>query len=174
MSARRLILLSTWFQLIWFLAILGREEWLWLTLSLVFVTQVLTVGLSQIRLGAWLGLLGLGVCIDYANYYFGLFQFEPSRFPIWLILLWAIFLWYANYLTPILNQYHPVLVSLVSGIAGAMSYFAGMKLQAVAFPHGNVTTLLVLFIEWSLLIIVIKKVYSHEPSLSVDQKGANF
>lgn len=171
MTTQRLLLISTWFQIVWFLAVVGREPWQLLTVSLVALTLLISVRSTHFKLARFLLLFAFGVFVDYLNLSLGLFSFESSSFPIWLGALWAIFLWYAYYLLPLLNRYPFGLVSMLCGVAGALSYFAGMKLGAVQFPIGAGATLAVLFAEWVLIINVINKGYGHESDPENDSRS---
>ncbi|WP_159654384.1 DUF2878 domain-containing protein [Vibrio atypicus] len=172
MKTSQLILISTWFQILWFMAILGTEKWQWVTLSLVVFTIVVSAKYGALRLDRLLLLFIIGLTIDHTNTFFGLFEFLTAGFPIWLAALWGIFLWYANYLVPILNRYPFWAVSIVTGLSGALSYFAGMKLGAVQFPFDFTLTFMILFAEWALMIIVIKRVYRYEYHATNIRSGA--
>lgn len=173
MSTQRLIIYSTWFQVIWFLAILGQYDWQLLTLCFTAGTLALSIKYENLKLARWFSLLVVGVALDYINFLTGLFQFNRDSFPLWLVGVWAIFLWYAFYLIPILNRYPVWLVSVMSGGAAVMSYLAGMKLNAVSFPMALPTTLVILFLEWVVMINIIRKVYSYERCIQGNQKGAH-
>ncbi|GLR04042.1 hypothetical protein GCM10007906_16290 [Vibrio hyugaensis] len=53
-------------------------------------------------------------------------------------------------------------VSVVGGIGGTASYFAGYKLQAVEFGFNTSITLAILFVEWCLVMLLILRVYGNE------------
>lgn len=159
---KRLLLISTWFQLLWFLAVIGREQWQYLTLALVITTLLLSVmnkSLEWKKLGA---ILVIGMLLDYFNIAIGWFVFDQAGIPLWLTALWAIFAWYAYFLYPILNQYPAPVVLTVGGIAGSLSYVAGSKLGAVSFGLSLSATGLILFFEWVIVMAVILKVYGYE------------
>ena len=162
MTTMRLVLLSSWFQLVWFLAVLGREQWLMLTWVFVASTLLISIVRSDFKVGRFFALLVVGVAVDYVNTLSGLFVFESTLFPLWLVALWAIFLWYAYYLLPVLNRYPIWVVSVMSGVAGALSYYAGVKFGAVQFPNSAATTLTILSIEWVVIINIIRKGYGYE------------
>jgi Protein of unknown function (DUF2878) len=68
----------------------------------------------------------------------------------WMILLWAGFattlLWSMRFMLNWRWEY----LALIGGISGVISYAAGWKLQALAFPHGGLIGLVSIFIVWSL------------------------
>ncbi len=53
-------------------------------------------------------------------------------------------------------------VSIVGGLGGTASYFAGYKLQAVEFGFSTGATLAMLFVEWCVMMLLILKVYGNE------------
>ncbi|RTZ15641.1 DUF2878 domain-containing protein [Vibrio aquaticus] len=163
---KRLLLISTWFQVIWLMAVIGNSEWVYITGLLVSVTYVVTAVKGNVEWSKLAVVIVVGVMLDYFHMAVGWFQFEPQSFPIWLVLLWAIFAWYAYFLSPILNQYPIVPVSMVGGIAGALSYVAGAKLGAVSLSLSLPVSGFILFVEWSLLIALILRVYGHETTSS--------
>lgn len=159
---KRLLIVSTWFQAIWFCAVIGNYDLQYVTLSLV----VLTLAISAVKENlSWLkyGLIVvLGLLVDFTNLTIGWFQFQHEHFPVWLFALWLIFAWYAHFLYPILSQYPLVIVSVVGGIGGALSYIAGESLGAVSFGASTFTIVGILLVEWTLIIALIMKVYGHE------------
>ncbi|KOO16432.1 zinc ABC transporter permease [Vibrio xuii] len=159
---KRLILLSTWFQLLWFLAVLGREQWQYLTLALVVTTLLFSVMNKSIEWKKLSAIVVFGILLDYFNIGIGWFVFEQAGIPFWLIALWGIFAWYAYFLYPILNQYPTPIVLTIGGIAGFLSYFAGSKLGAVSFGLSLSATGLILVFEWVIVMAVILKVYGYE------------
>lgn len=158
----RVLLASTWFQLSWFAAVLGTYQWQWLTVVLTFVTLAYCVfsNSGSLKHIAFVTLIGL--VVDSLNQHFNLLQFPTVWLPIWLLCLWVLFAWYAYQLKSVLYRFPKVYVSLVGGIGGGASYFAGYKLQAVEFSYSVVFTLMILFIEWCGLMLLILKVYGHE------------
>lgn len=159
---KRLILMSTWFQLLWFLAVIGQAQWQYLTVALVLITMFVTAINTNVEWKKWAAVVVFGALLDYFNIAMGWFEFDQTGMPYWLIALWAIFAWYAYFLYPILNQYPASIVLTFGGIAGSLSYVAGSKLGAVSFGLSLSTTGIILFIEWAIVIAVILKVYGYE------------
>ncbi|WP_038174517.1 DUF2878 domain-containing protein [Vibrio pacinii] len=162
MSIKRLLLVSTWFQIIWLLAVVGNDNWQWLTLSLVTLTIVISYLYAGLRLLKPAFLVLLGITLDYLNLSVGLFEFGATSFPLWLVGLWGIFAWYAFYLHSVLTRYPLYLVSLVGGVGGALSYVAGANLGAVTFGLPLPYMLAILFLQWFAVVYVIMKVLGHE------------
>lgn len=156
---KRLLLISTWFQLLWFVAVLGTADWQWVLLMAV----VYTIGLAPPNsFKNYMMVFAIGVVLDGLNSAFGLFLFPTAYIPIWLIGLWGIFAWYASYLVLFVSQYPRYVVNIVGGIAGAMSYIAGEKLGAVQLGYDLPVVGIVLFVQWSCLTAVIMRIYSND------------
>lgn len=164
----RLLIISTWFQLLWFLAVLGRETWQWLTVTLVVSTLVYSVWRGDFHWRAGLILLIVGVLIDIFNTTIGLLVFSTAPLtsymllPMWLLALWAIFSWYAHFLVPILSRYPLFIVSIVGGLAGAISYIAGYKLDAVSIGFSIYAAFAIFFIEWAVIVLLCMKILNIE------------
>ncbi|MBU2897857.1 DUF2878 domain-containing protein [Vibrio hepatarius] len=159
---KRFIIISTWFQIIWFCAVLGNYEWQYLSLLFVVGTIAISVVKTEMNWFKWLGIVAVGVVIDFSNTALGLFEFQYEGFPLWLIALWMIFAWYGYFLYPLVSQYPSLIVSIVGGIAGALSYLAGEKFGAVTFGLPFFTVAWVLFLEWFLIIALILRIYGYE------------
>ncbi|WP_162062750.1 DUF2878 domain-containing protein [Vibrio taketomensis] len=163
MSAiKQLVIVSTIFQIVWFMAVLGRETWQWFTLATIAVILLITAVRCQFRWRVWLLLIIVGVSVDVLNIVFGVLVFDTTFFPLWLLGLWVTFFWYAQFLALVLSQYPLPLVSIIGGVAGAVSYVAGYKLGAVTLGLSSVLAFVVFFIEWTLLVALIMKVVNRE------------
>lgn len=165
---KRLILISTWFQVIWFIAVIGQSSWQWLTLLLVTFTILLTAFQVKMEWIKLVAIVALGLGVDWVNMSLGILQFEHGALPFWLVSLWVIFSWYSYFLYPILSQYPSLIVSIIGGVGGALSYSAGEKLGAVTFGYPITLTACILLLEWAILIALIFRVYGYE-----NHQGAN-
>lgn len=146
---KRLLIASTWFQVIWFVAVVGSEQWQWLTLACLLITLGLSARLRAIVWQKWLLLTGIGIGIDMVNLHLGILIFDTRFLPLWLIVLWAMFMWYAQFLVPVVSRYPLALVSLIGGLAGSLSYLAGYKLGAVQLGYSIPFTFTWLFFVWA-------------------------
>ena len=162
MSVKQLLLVSTWFQIIWLVAVVGNDNWQWLTVSLVTLTIVISYLYAGFHLFKPAIVVLLGITLDYLNLSVGLFEFDAPSFPLWLVGLWGIFAWYAFYLQSVLTRYPLYLVSLVGGIGGSLSYVAGANLGAVTFSLPLPYMFAILFLQWFAVVYVIMKVLGHE------------
>lgn len=158
----KLLCVSTWFQVVWFIAVWGNAQFQWLTIICVIATVAVALFSGRFSWKPLVGLWFAGIVLDTFNMAAGLFIFASSFLPIWLIALWAIFIWYAHFIAPIVSQYPPFIVSMIGGLAGGASYFAGFKLGAVTFSYSLLITLTILFIEWMLFIYLVLKVLNHD------------
>ncbi|MCV6069544.1 DUF2878 domain-containing protein, partial [Escherichia coli] len=79
--------------------------------------------------------------------------------------------WYAYQLKVLLHRVAKIYVSILGGLGGMLSYFAGYKLQAVEFGFDTSITLLALFVEWLVLMLVILKVYGNGKLKEKTPKG---
>ncbi len=154
----RLTLISIWFQLLWFLAVLGQQEMQWWLLLAVIATYLYTRLRQSIPLNRLFLVSLSGIAVDWLNVKVHLLEFPDDFLPTWLISLWFIFAWYAYNLLPVLNRFSFLAVVALGGLLGAASYFAGYQLGAVALPYPLAVSLTALFIEWTVIIWLIMKV----------------
>jgi hypothetical protein len=153
---RSLLFKSLWFQLLWFLAVIGRQQFeLILGLS-ILLTLVVSIQHQQIHMRWLLAVMLIGIGLDSMNVYMGFYQFDTDFIPTWLVGLWAIFAWYAYQLKQMLLKYSAWLVVPVSAIGAALSYFAGVKLGAVTWPLSFNVTVTVVLVEWLVLMGLIR------------------
>ena len=166
----QLVLISSWFQCIWLLSVLGQERFQWLAVSITLATIVLTYRPLAFSMTKLILLLLVGLGIDSVNVASQLLIFDVALLPVWLLALWGIFAWYALFLAKFLTHYPVLLVSVVGGVAGALSYFAGFKIGAVTLGFSLPVTLAILCAEWVLIVLLIlrmerprRRTVSHEP-----------
>lgn len=140
-----------WFQSIWFLAILGQERALPL-LALLFIIHVCLIPKPALELVILAFGIGLGLIIDSAMNWLGVFSFasNPILIPLWLVALWA---GLSGTLRHSLGYFagKPLLTSVAGGVGASFSYIAGMKLGAVSFPLGIEVTAVIIFLCWSVV-----------------------
>ncbi|MGR5131878.1 DUF2878 domain-containing protein [Vibrio alfacsensis] len=158
----RLFIASTWFQLCWFLAVLGTYQWQWVTLILTLATLFYCWRTQASSLKHIATIVSTGLVLDTLNKQFSVFIFPTQWLPVWLFCLWVLFSWYAYQLKPILYRFPKIYVSIIGGLGGTASYFAGYKLQAVEFGFSTGVTLAILFVEWCAMMLLILRVYRNE------------
>lgn len=158
----KVFLASTWFQLCWFAAVLGTYQWQWVTLFLTLATLLYCLKTDASSLKSIGVIVTIGLVLDTLNQQLSVFVFPTLWLPVWLLCLWVLFSWYAYQLKSILYRFPKTYVSIVGGLGGTASYFAGYKLQAVEFGFSVGTTLIILFVEWCAMMLLILKVYGNE------------
>lgn len=158
----KVFLASTWFQLCWFAAVLGTYQWQWVTLFLTLATLLYCLKTDASSLKSIGVIVTVGLVLDMLNQQLSVFVFPTLWLPVWLLCLWVLFSWYAYQLKSILYRFPKTYVSVVGGLGGTASYFAGYKLQAVEFGFSVGTTLMILFVEWCAMMLLILKVYGNE------------
>lgn len=157
----RIFLISTWFQVLWFMAVLGQGDWVsWLVVSVV-ITFVLSCRYQGLPIWSCFSIAILGVIFDSVNSLIGVLVFDDQYIPVWLVLLWAGYAWFAFQLYPLIRDYLRGGIIFVGAIAGGLSYYAGEQLGAVMFGFDPFSSVLVLMIEWAIVIWVTLKVYDH-------------
>lgn len=158
----KVFLASTWFQLCWFAAVLGTYQGQWVTLFLTLATILYCLKTDASSLKSIGVIVTIGLVLDTLNQQLSVFVFPTLWLPVWLLCLWVLFSWYAYQLKSILYRFPKTYVSIVGGLGGTASYFAGYKLQAVEFGFSVGTTLMILFVEWCAMMLLILKVYGNE------------
>ncbi len=146
---KRLLIASTWFQVIWFVAVVGSEQWQWLTLACLLITLGLSARLSAIVWQKRLVLTLTAIPVDELSLRLAILIHDARCRVLWLIVLWAMFMWYAQFLVPVVSRYPLALVSLIGGLAGSLSYLAGYKLGAVQLGYSMPFTFTWLFFVWA-------------------------
>ena len=159
-----------WYQSIWFTAVLGGNDFLWLLLSLiVFHICVCDDKKSEILLmcsGAAIGVTG-----DSLLTHAGFFAFEsvPGYFPVplWLLAIWLGFCGTLRNSLKFMAD-RPILMTIAAGIFAPLIYSSAMRLGAVEFPLGHLITALLVSSSW---ILVISILLSFNIILSVNDKS---
>lgn len=159
------IVISIWFQLVWIIAVVGRDTYFWLTCTLVWLTYALTkLAVKKMPIERMLTVTFAGLIIDGLNIYFGVFQFDGSAYPSWLVILWFMFAWYAQYVMEMLRAFPTWLTVALFGLLGAASYYLGFRLGAVEFGFPLSVSLCLLVAEWLLLGFLITKAFDYGQS----------
>jgi hypothetical protein len=146
-----------WFQCIWFVAILGREQTQWWLLALLLIHLALCKDWkTEIKL--MLMCTSVGVALDSVFTWQGVFNFATPTtllpIPFWLVAIWLGFsgtLRHSlSYLLP-----HPTLAMLGAGISAPLSYLAGMRLGAVEFGLNTWQTAVLIGAAWIFIMPVL-------------------
>ena len=144
------------FQLIWFIATLGRESLEWL-LILLLVAHLSICADRKAELRIMVLCAGLGSGADMTLTLMGVFVFSPAPsllpIPIWLIALWFGFAATLRHSLSYLVT-RPTIAILAAGIAAPISYGAGMRLGAVDFGLDTPFTIVLIGGLWTVLMAV--------------------
>ena len=146
-----LLINFVFFQLTWFICVLGGDEWLILALGLLVCHFLLSSRKrSDLVVMTLIGIIG--ICVDFVLTLIGIFQFSEVLFPLWLVVLWAMFALTFNHSMAWIKRRPLYQQSVLGALGGASSYYAGMRLGAVDFGFDVVITMLVLLLLWGLLV----------------------
>lgn len=143
-----------WFQLIWFLAVLFQDKFWWLLALLIILHFALRKN-TRLELLTIVPVALTGMIIDTSLTLSGLFVFPPSSMnliiPIWLMALW---LGFAGTLRHSMHylQNRPWLSAALGLVSAPLSYFAGYRFEAVAFPLGLTTSLVCIGLVWAVFL----------------------
>ncbi|MDE1165057.1 MAG: DUF2878 domain-containing protein [Pseudomonas sp.] len=137
------------FQAGWFACVIGGDSaWLLLALA-VLALHVAWHGEARLLIEAF----GLGVLLDSALMWAGVYDFRPSGMviPLWLALLWPLF---ASTLRHCLAwTAEPAwLAAALGAVGGPLSYYAGSQWAGVAFPYGLWPTMFGLGLLWAMIL----------------------
>jgi hypothetical protein len=139
------------FQLIWFSAVLGRNDWLLLSLLLIAVHFAFSpTGRSDWQV-APIALIGIGA--DALLTLGGVFDFDGM--PWWLALVWIGFVLSLGHSLAWLRRLPLIALAPMGALAGTASYLAGWRLDAVELPLGLTVSVMALAILWSILLPVL-------------------
>lgn len=147
------------FQLFWWTAILGQNQYVWLLIIAIglhlYFHHKLKLELNRITFIAL-----AGYTVDCVLTLLGVFNFHyQNNFfitPIWLIMLW---LGFATTITTVIQKsVNNILVIAAIGMTFApISYVAAAKLEAVAFPLPMLETIIILGFTWAVLLPLLIK-----------------
>ncbi|MFO7766303.1 MAG: DUF2878 domain-containing protein [Pelovirga sp.] len=140
------------YQLIWFTAVVGQDDLLWIAGGLILLHYALTP-MPKTDLLLMILVLSIGVLIDGTLSVSGFFTFSDDGFPIplWLGCIWmGLATLFNNSLVWLKNRLW--LAALLGAIGGPAAYIAGGRLGAAAFTLSISWSVAVLAIVWGLLV----------------------
>ncbi|MFK7853697.1 MAG: DUF2878 domain-containing protein [Granulosicoccus sp.] len=148
------------YQLIWFGAVLGGQQYVVGLFALVLLHLYLSSGRREemIVMGSC---ASIGIMTDSLLTYFGLFEFShsPVVIPLWLVVLW---LGFAGTFRLALSYFmkRPPLAIAAAVVGAPLSYLAAARLGAVTYPYGYLTTAAVLAAVWFILMNIFLRIVS--------------
>ncbi|MEE4278511.1 MAG: DUF2878 domain-containing protein [Halieaceae bacterium] len=137
-----------WYQLLWFIAVLGKAPALPL-LVLLLVLHLLLARHWAGELALMLAAALLGSCFDLALTLAGFYRFEDSAslLPVWLPTIWMGFAGTLRYSMAFMVA-RPRLMVAAAVIFAPLTYLAAARLGAVNFPFGAPATSVVIALCW--------------------------
>ncbi len=148
---------ALWFQINWFICVLGREDWLPLTV-LFLALHFLLVDDLKTELKRLFPVALLGIMVDTALTLLGVFEFDSIiTVPLWLIALWIVF---ATTLYRSLSKFgqNLWLASITGSLLVPLNYLLGSRLGAVNLPLSHLHTFLILMCIWGILLPALYKI----------------
>ncbi|MDJ0831948.1 MAG: DUF2878 domain-containing protein [Gammaproteobacteria bacterium] len=136
------------FQILWFSAVIGRNEWIMLSLLLIAAHFIFTPS----RGTDWrvIPIALIGITVDATLTLSGIFVFETL--PLWLGLIWIGFVLTLGHSMIWLRKLPWFVLVPIGAVAGTASYLAGWKLEAVELPMGLTWTIATLAILWAIML----------------------
>lgn len=146
------------FQLTWFCAAF-YTAWAAVVIPLLIVLHFV-LSPSPLRDIKVLALLPVGVLIDKMLFELGVFDAGAGIFPLWLLLLWVMFLLSLNHSLAWLQRCSIFTLSLIGAIGGSGSYFGGVQAGALTALMPISHMLVILMVTWALLLPMLLKLRS--------------
>lgn len=151
------------FDFVWLSAVLGREQWIWLSGFLILLMFAATPKLLWQRRYAFLILLFAGLLAEFLTVYTGVISFTGTNWlPPWLILLWVGFTGMALIVFDWLRG-KALLAALLGAVFGPITYFAGTRIDAAEILIGFPYAVAVYAVMWGLLMILVAKLVTPLP-----------
>jgi len=157
------------FQLCWFVSA-GFTDIAWPILALIIAIHFLLspTPKEDFRL---LLLVPLGIAVDKVLIELNLFSMQANAFPLWLALLWCIFIISFNHSLRWLMDLELPLVAFIGAIAGPMSYRLGVEMGALQLGWNSVNALLLLSLVWGLLLPTFALCFRYVTRTESDKRG---
>ncbi|NRD74258.1 DUF2878 domain-containing protein [Shewanella sp. VB17] len=121
--------------------------------------------------GRLLLLVPLGIAVDKVLIDLNLLSMQDNAFPIWLGLLWCIFIISFNHSLKWLMSLHLLLIALIGAIAGPMSYRLGVEMGALTFGWSNANALLTLSLVWCVLLPILAVCFRYVVRTELTKRG---
>lgn len=147
------------FQASWFSAAFYTQHAVWIISGLLLAHFLLSpTKWADFKL---LPLAFLGICVDKLHFTLGTFSNPVSFtaidtfFPLWLILLWIMFVVTLNHsLSWLLNKPLAVIVGF-GACGGTLSYWAGIQAGALSYHWSTLVLIPILMLSWGILFTVL-------------------
>lgn len=97
-------------------------------------------------------LVPIGIAVDKLQLEIGGFESVNEGFPIWLLLLWCIFIVSLNHSLKWLTERSLFVASLFGAFGGASSYWAGIQFGSLNAVWSDIWLIISLMAVWALLM----------------------
>ncbi|ATZ74269.1 DUF2878 domain-containing protein [Idiomarina sp. X4] len=138
------------FNGIWFSAVVGRGDYLWLTVALVLIQVVYSLRIGNTHWTVMARLFAVGLLLEAISISLGVIDFEGGYFPLWLALLWLGFAAMAPVALDWLAK--KTWLALIAGaVSGPVTYMTGVQFGAAAI-ESTLVTVVTYAAVWSLMM----------------------
>ncbi|RUO22668.1 hypothetical protein CWE08_03725 [Aliidiomarina iranensis] len=160
------------FDFVWLSAVLGREQWIWLTALLILLMFAATPKLLWERRYAFLLVLTAGLAAELLTVLTGVISFTGTNgLPPWLILLWVGFTGMSLIVFDWLRG-KALLGALFGAIFGPITYFAGTRINAAEILVSFPVAVAVYATMWALLMVLVAKLVTPLPPVNPNARTA--
>jgi hypothetical protein len=164
-----------WFQSIWFVAVLGGDNWVIVLFSLLichfFLVENVKTEIKFLVTGA-----AIGIAVDILLTIYDFYVFNPERsffiFPLWMIAIWLGFCGTIRHSMKFMTS-KPVAMIIVAFFVAPISYVAASKLGAVEFPKGLLFTALIIGFSWMAITACLLVLNNYFASAAVKHTDAD-
>lgn len=123
-----------WFDLVWFVAVVGRDPWLLAAFAVALVQLALSTRSPLFQWRYYVLLLLMGLALEAVVVAVGILRFDGGLMPWWLVALWCGFPAMAmTTLDWLAGRY--VLAALIGIGFGPLTYAVGVRLGAANLLH---------------------------------------
>ena len=139
----------SWYQLLWFTAVLGGSSLEWL-LALLLVMHLGLVASWRREALLMTGVGMIGASMDALLTSMGYFEFASAGLlpiPLWHVAIWIGFAGTLRHSMHFMVE-RPRLMTIGAAIFAPLTYLAAQRMGAVAFPMGNLHTAMVISLCW--------------------------
>ncbi len=151
------VLNFAWYQLLWFVAVMGGDSLAWLLLVLLLM-HLLSVASLRSELTVMVPAALMGCAVDSVITAAGFYVFDPAPgllpIPVWLIAIWMGFAGTLRHSMGWLVARRGLMVILTS-VGAPLTYLAAARLGAVSFPMGLWPTAIVVGLCWAAMSPVL-------------------
>lgn len=150
------------FNVIWFSAVAGRTDYIWLTMALVLAQLSYSLWVAKVSFRLILRLLAVGLLLEAIAISMGIVDFTGGLFPLWLAMLWVGF----SSMAPVALDWlakKPPLAALLGAVSGPFSYCVGVRLEA-GTTDSVVGLVITYAVVWALFMLFFSRAIKAGPN----------